>query len=116
MNRIKGILAAGTLTGLVLITILALSWGNVSGAAANAPAEPAAIVQPMATDAATLQAQNVQLQNALQTMQAREAQYQAQIEAANQSITQLQSQPVAQSANSRTSFLGGREHEGFDDD
>ena len=116
MNRIKGILAAGTLTGLVLITILALGWDSVGGAAANTPVEPAAIVQPMATDAGALQAQNVQLQNVLQTMQAREAQYQAQIEAANQTITQLESQPVAQSANSRASFSGEREHEGFEHD
>ena len=112
MNRVKAILAAGTLTGLVLVTILALSLGSDKTALASEPAAPVVVTQPVdANSVEALQAYNAQLEQALQTMQAREAQYQAQIEQANQTITQLQSQP--QAAQSRVGFFGG-EREGHE--
>lgn len=136
MNRIKAILAAGTLTGLVAVTavVLGLGQAGVNTAAANDPAAaPSVIVNPVVlpaeTDglgsaetqaqieamAATAQAVSVQaaqtgqtaqayqayaqqLEAAVQVMQSREAEYQAQIEAANQTILQLQDQ-----INSQTS-------------
>lgn len=109
MSRVKAILAAGTLTGLVLVTILALSLGNARQASASNQVAPAGITQP-AGSAESLQASNAQLQQSLQTMQAREAQYQAQIEQANQTIMQLQSQPTTVT-HSRIGFFESGEHE-----
>jgi len=107
MNRVKAILAAGTLTGLVLVTILALSLGNATGASADGMVAPTTITQPAAGQnlAGTQPGYTAQLEQSLQTMQAREAQYQAQIEQANQTIMQMQSQP--QAPQPRTGFVGG---------
>lgn len=112
MNRTKGILAAGSLTGLVLITILALGFQGLGAAAGDgtqtAVSEPTPIViqQPetgVGADEAVQawQIYSGDLENTVQTMQQREAQYQAQLEAANQTILQLQDQ--ANSANAAAS-------------
>lgn len=135
MDRLKGILAAGTLTGLVLITALAFSWGG-SAETTNTPAtEPPIVVQtvyvpqeatavqagPVTTSGQGENAQSQadqeyinQLEAALQVMQTREGQYQTQIEAANQTITQLEGQ-VNQTAVNNAPPQGYSEHEGDDD-
>ena len=104
MNRTKGILAAGTLTGLVLVTLLALGFRNIGvktdeGAATAVP-EPTPIVveeQPVdnSADEAAIQAwqeYTAQLENTVNTMQSRENEYQVQLDSANQTIIQLQDQ------------------------
>lgn len=80
--RLRNILAAGALTGLVLATILAFAWQS-----APADSQPAATEVPTAD---TLRAENQQLRQAVNILQQREAAYQSQIEAANQTILQLQ--------------------------
>lgn len=109
MNRVKGILAAGTLTGLVLVTVLALGFKSVKSQTQESTAVPEIIVQPViesapmpASDAATTtgssqptntgQSYIQQLEETLTTMQGREAVYRDQIDAANQTILQLQDQ------------------------
>lgn len=80
-GRLRNILAAGALTGLVLATIIAFAWQSTP-----ADAQPAAGVPT--TD--TLRAENQQLRQAVDTLQQRESAYQSQIEAANQTILRLQ--------------------------
>ena len=118
MNRMKAILAAGTLTGLLLITALTFGLGGGADAetAVDAPAAATEIivnpvVMPGEADVAAgtettaqieaatagQQAQAYQvyakdLETALKTMQSREAEYQLQIETANQTVLQLQDQ------------------------
>lgn len=113
MNRKKGILAAGTFTGLVLITLLALGFGNLQAkSVADTAVAPAAaeVVLPETngmTNEQALQAwqdYSAQLENTVQTMQERDATYQQQLEAANQTILQLQDQ--INSANSAPAFYG----------
>ena len=103
MNRTKGILAAGSLTGLVIITMLALgfssigaSWGGEKETAVIEPT-PIVIQEPQPEQDASKavrawQKYGRELESTVQTMQQREAQYQAEIEAANQTILQLQDQ------------------------
>ena len=100
MNRTKGILTAATLTGLVLITILALGFGSLeewsSGDGAAAPAAEAGL--PSANDLTneeTLQAwqeYSAQLEDTVRVLQDRDAAYQQQLDTANQIILQLQDQ------------------------
>ena len=115
MNRLKGMIAAGTLTGLILITVIVLSMRN-----ANAAAEPAfsavTITQDQPdtslTGAEAVQAwqtYSTELENTIRIMQDREAQYQAELEAANATILELQDQ--LNSANQRTSYREHEEHE-----
>ena len=103
MNRTKGILAAATLTGLVLITLLALGLRSVgAGSAVGGGKEvtnPARIeIQQPVDSAATNEAleswqtYSSDLENTVQILQEREAAYQLQIEAANEAILQLQDQ------------------------
>ncbi len=102
MNRTKGILAAGTLTGLVVVTLLALGFSNIgakSGDEETGVTEPTPVVvqQPVdnSADEAAVQAwqdYTAQLENTVNTMQSRENEYQAQLEAANQTIIGLQDQ------------------------
>lgn len=103
MNRTKGILAAGSLTGLVIITMLALgfssigaSWGGGEETAVTEPT-PIVIQEPQPEQDASKavrawQKYGRELESTVQTMQQREGQYQAEIEAANQTILQLQDQ------------------------
>lgn len=116
MTRLKGILAAGTLTGLILITVIVLSVRN-----ANAAAEPSSTPlittqdQP-ATDLAgeeavqAWQTYSAELENTIRVMQDREGQYQTELEAANTTILDLQDQ--LNNANQTSSY---REHEDHED-
>lgn len=132
MNRTKGILAAGTLTGLVLITILALGFGNLR-ADRNADVAAETAVSPVNVPAATTassaagaqineeavqavqawQQYSAELEETVRTMQTREAAYQAQIEAANQTILQLQDS--INTANSGASFYDDDDDDRYDD-
>lgn len=133
MNRTKGIIAAGTLTGLVLITLLALGFGNLraAGGGATAVTNPATVELPtpntaVQTNDEALQAwqeYSAQLEQTVRTMQERETAYQTQLDTANQTILQLQND--INSANSAPAFTGGdndsdehehEEHEEYDDD
>ena len=102
MSQKKGIIAAGMLTGLVILTLLALGFTNVQALLKQdkpaAPlAEPLPALQPAdgasTADVQALQDYTGELEAALQTMQDRETQYRQQLEAANQTITEMQ-QPV----------------------
>lgn len=129
MNRTKGILAAGTLTGLVLITILALGFGNLR-ADRNADVAAETAVSPVNVSTATTassaagaqineeavqawQQYSAELEETVRTMQTREAAYQAQIEAANQTILQLQDS--INTANSGASFYDDDDDDRYDD-
>ncbi|MDT8305128.1 MAG: hypothetical protein RRC07_04275 [Anaerolineae bacterium] len=90
-NRLRNILAAGLLTGLVLATIVAFGWQEVRGSD-RAPAS--------STNEESLRSENEQLRQALDVMQQREASYQTELEAANQTIEALQS-PAVTSAGRR---------------
>lgn len=137
MDRKKGILAAGTLTGLVLITLLALGFGNLQAKSAEdtavAPAT-AEVTLPetngMAAEDAlqAWQDYSTELEQTVRTMQDRDAAYQQQLDAANQTILQLQDQ--INSVNSAPAYYGDddddryeheeheheeHEHEDYDD-
>lgn len=105
-TRLTNLLLAGTLTALVLAVFLTFGGAGTETAVADAPetSAPVAVVEettPIISEAdraalqeqiQALQAQNQELRNALALMQERETQYQAQIETANQTITELQAQ------------------------
>ncbi|MCA9872538.1 MAG: hypothetical protein KC441_02755 [Anaerolineales bacterium] len=133
MDRIKGILAASTLTGIILITVLVLGFGNIRAlnqsalpptvminpSALNDGAANTAVAQTSPQDVQDLQAYAQQLEGALQVMQNREAAYQAQINTANQTVLQLQDQINNQNA-AQPQVVSNAQHEGttfhFDDE
>ncbi len=119
MNRTKGILAAGTLTGLVLITLLALGFGNLGATADNATAvsqQPQIVTTDTAAQDAVQAWQDYSagLEQTVRTLQERESAYQSQIDSANQTIVNLQGQ--VNSAGSNPVRISGGEHEGFEHD
>ena len=101
MNRTKGIIVAATLTGLLLITILALGFGKVATKSAESAASTPNATELTSSDATNEQLRqelnswqeySKQLEQTVRIMQGREAQYQQQLESANQVIVQLQDQ------------------------
>ena len=125
MNRKKGILAAGTLTGLVLITILGLGFGNL-GALASGGSSDTAVQQEIpqqpqvdTTDPAAAEAVQAwqdyssELEQTVRVMQEREAAYQSQLDQANNTIVNLQDQ--VNTSNSAASSSGAY-YENDDDD
>lgn len=112
-NRIKNLLIAGAVTGLLLATLLALGFRGTVRAAED----PAGNVQPQTLPAdmttTNLQAENAQLRSAVNTLLNREGQYQQQLELANQTILQLQSQ--LSQANGQLPSFRSDDHGGFDD-
>ena len=122
MNRKKGIFAAGTLTGLVLITILGLGFGNL-GALASGGSSDTAVQQEIpqqpqvdTTDPAAAEAVQAwqdyssELEQTVRVMQEREAAYQSQLDQANNTIVNLQDQ--VNTSNSAASSSGAN----YDDD
>jgi len=106
-KRLTNVLIAGTLTVLVLTMFLAFRGGGTAVAETSTISEPTSAATTSAdttavttnADIATLQAQiealqaqNTELRTAVETMQEREAEYQRQIEIANQTITELSAQ------------------------
>lgn len=132
MNRTKGILAAGTLTGLVIITLLGLGFSKLGATADNATAVPQEAIpqQPQidTTDPAAQEAikawqdYSAELEQTVRTLQERENEYQSQINAANDTIVKLQDQvnSANSAASSMINFGGGEheehEHEGYEHD
>jgi hypothetical protein len=118
MNRTRSILAAGTFTGLVLITILALGFSNSQAKSAeDAAAAPssARISLPQTnsmSDEEALQAwqaYSAELEQTVHTLQDRDTAYQQQLDAANQTILQLQDQ--INSSNSAPTYYDDDEYE-----
>jgi predicted nucleic acid-binding Zn-ribbon protein len=121
MNRTKSILAAGTLTALVLITLLALGFGNLQAKSADTAVAPAAgeVQLPQTMDQTSgmtpeqavqaWQDYSAQLEQTVRTMQTRETTYQQQLDAANQTILQMQDQ--INSINSAPAPFFSEEHE-----
>lgn len=118
MNRTKGILAAGTFTGLILITILALGFGSLQASSAEKGVDmpTTAEIAPPAVDnlnaEAALQewqAYSAELEQTILTLQARDAAYQEQLDAANETILSLQDDINA--ANSAPVYEEHEEHE-----
>jgi small-conductance mechanosensitive channel len=120
MSRAKGILAAGTFTGLILITMLALGFGGSQAQSfADAPAVQTAEVASSTTSGSsseeTLRAwqeYSAQLEQTVQILQQRDMAYRQQLEASNQTILQLQNQ--INSGRARPSFAEQGEREGFE--
>lgn len=124
MNRTKGILAAGTFTGLILITILALGFGRLQASSADNNAElPAtAEIVPPSTDNADMEQalqewQNYshELEQTISALQARDVAYQQQLEAANATITSLQDEINNTNSVSRFEEHESNEHEAHED-
>lgn len=128
MNRTKGILAAGTFTALVLITLLALGFGNLQAKSADVTAVAPAAVEVQAPQTTALtngmtpeqavqawQDYSVQLEQTVRTLQNREIAYQQQLDAANQTILQLQDQINSANSAPAPSFFGEHESGEHDD-
>ena len=123
MTRTKGILAAGTLTGLILITLLGLGFGNLGAASGSSdtavPQELPQQPQINTTDPAAEEAikawqeYSAELEQTVRVLQDREAAYQTQLDAANQTIINLQDQinSTNSAASSASTFQFGGEHE-----
>lgn len=126
MDRTKGILAAGTFTGLVLITTLVLGFGNLRAKSVEDAAVTltAAEITPPPTDGIEIeqalqewQTYSADLEQTVHTMQERETAYQQQLDAANQTIMQLQNEINRANNAPVTSFSEeheSREHESFE--
>lgn len=135
MNRTKGILAAGTLTGLVIITLLGLGFSNLGAATDGVggtavpqegiPQEPQiTTTDPAAQEAVQAwQEYSAELEQTVRVLQERENTYQSQIDTANDTIVNLQDQ--INSTNSVSASNGGayaddddeyEEHEEHEDD
>lgn len=110
-KQLANLLGAGTLTGLILASILLFGQGRLNDSSSaletQTMSNPVIVeVEQPVTDpnAAALQAQNEQLQEALQTMQERETAYQEQIDIANQALAE-------QAANTAPAYEGEMEEE-----
>ena len=119
MNRLKGMITAGMLTGLILITVVVLSIRNAN-AAAEADSAPVILTQNQ-PDASlngeeavqAWQTYSAELENTIRVMQDREGQYQTELEAANTTILDLQDQ--LNNANQTSSYREHEEHEEHED-
>lgn len=103
MSKTKGLLAAATFTGLVLVTILALGFGPLSGSQAKSsgdtsvdPAGESALPtnNNMSNEEAiqAWQEYSAQLEQTVRSLQERDTAYQQQLDEANGTILQLQGQ------------------------
>lgn len=99
MNRAKGILVAASLTGLVLLTFLALGFGRTIANSNDITGPPPTAPQFASSGASNNDVQqqfqawrkySQELEQMVRIMQERETQYQQQIESASQTIGQLQ--------------------------
>lgn len=110
-KRMTNMLIAGTLTLFVLTVFLAFR-GGAAVAAATTTNQATAVtlsddVTTLQAQVESLQAQNDELRTAVQTMQEREAEYQRQIEIANQTITELSAQTGSLAMDNGESTLPG---------
>lgn len=117
--HLKRLLPAGILTGLVLATVLAFTWRDMSRTSADAVQTGTTLTTATPADTEAGRAESEQLRKALDTMRLREQEYQAQIEAANRTIAQLQAGTSARRADDRhgrTNHTRTREHREDQDD
>jgi hypothetical protein len=123
MNRMRALLLAGGLTGLVLATMLALGLGPDQSVAATGGLVAASTAgmtpeinptEVSSTNVDALLEQNRQLRDALKVMQARETQYLRQIEQANQALGQTRRSAVATTDGEHQGYADD-DHEGYDD-
>lgn len=89
-QRLKHLLAAGILTGLVFATVIAFAWRDTSRPDANAMKTGATLAMSVPESTDTWRTENEQLRQAVETMRVREQAYQTELEAANRTILQLQ--------------------------
>lgn len=126
-KRLTNILIAGTLTALVLAVFLAFRGEGTAVAAADTGTDTPVVAAASSTDMTalqaqveTLQAQNEQLRATVTTLQEREAQYQQQIESANETINELSAQANGAFPGEGFAFpppgRGEHSHDGFDFD
>ncbi len=121
MDRMKGILTAGTLTGLVLMVALVFGFNDQGVKETATPTGPDIIVNPIVvpegSNAETADSTYIQqLESAVQTMQSREAEYQTQIETANETILQLQDQVNSSRSSYNEYEYDDDDDEGYNDD
>jgi ribosomal protein S7 len=83
----------GAATIVALVVAIGLLLGGVNRPTATAQSEPAPVTQPVVVD--DLQAENAALQEMVTTYQAREAEYAAQIELANELLAAPAAAPAA---------------------
>ncbi len=114
MTRYKGIIIAGTFSGFVIITLLALGFGSLRAGAdsgASISPEESQLPLPETTDLTAEEAlqawqqYSAELEQTVRTMQGRENTYQSQIDAANQTILSLQDQVNTTNAGSNGFFF-----------
>ncbi len=122
MNRLKGILVAGTLTGLVLITILALGFDKVRAKPVENTAvtlarpgnsSPATSDTEIKQELQAWQTYSAELEQTVRILQEREAQYQQQLDSANQIIVQLQNELNRTKSARFSDFFGEDESHEF---
>jgi hypothetical protein len=82
-NKILNLIGTGTAASALLIIATLFNSGGFSNLTASASSGESIPSQAIQIDAAGLEAQNVQLQEALVIMQQREAEYQTKLEEAN---------------------------------
>lgn len=99
-DKLRYVLGAATITAVALMLILA--FGRVATRATESAAPD---------DVAALQAENAKLAQAVKQMQQREAQYRAEINTANQTISQL----MALTGMTASSGQGALDGQFFDD-
>jgi hypothetical protein len=100
MSRIKSILIAGTFTGLILITVLALWPGSLEAQTPAATSSVAAVANDVSlknslTSEEALRAwqdYSAQLEQTVRVLQARDQAYQQQLDSASRTIVRLQAQ------------------------
>jgi hypothetical protein len=117
MNRRKAIIVAASITGIVLVTILALGFDSViakSNDVQQLPVTPDvsssdANSSGLQKDLLAWQQYSQQLEQTVIVMQQRETQYRQQLASANQTIVQLQNEINSSNSLRLRPFSGERE-------
>lgn len=126
MQRHKGIILTGALSGLVIISLLMAALGNIAAVNDQSTVVPQEVPQEVQQIEQTTNLNNdealqawqqysAELEQAVMIMQNRENTFQTQIQMANQTILQLQEQLNAANRSS-VNTLGFTDDEGFEHD
>lgn len=126
MQRQKGIILTGALSGLVIISLLMAALGNIAAVNDQSTVVPQEVPQEVQQIEQTTNLNNdealrawqqysAELEQAVMIMQKRENTFQTQIQLANQTILQLQEQLNAANRSS-VNALGFTDDEGFEHD
>ena len=92
-NKVLNLIGTGTAAAALLIIATLFNSGGFSNLTASASTGESVPAQAIQIDAASLEAQNAQLQEALVVMQQREAEYQTKLDEANNLL--LNPEPAA---------------------